>query len=273
MGAKLRKGNVPYTQQPPESIPPNWTGPYGTGLVYVSSNPYMSANSSKFGPAKPNYVGTAPTAGAQWGLGKTAVTTAGAGNPIEFTAYTYFAPPFTAMACFRQTTAPTSGNFASLLSFGGEGSGNGWIIGPFTTTNDIDLQFGGVALYTLLTSAISVDNTYYLIISCTGNGGTATAYLYNANTRVLTVSSAIAVGTALSPTKAMTIGAAHDTVSYTEGFVGSIGAVAIWNRALTANEANKLIVNPYQLWKLPSYGRFSASVQSADPFSFCWSSW
>ena len=146
-------------------------------------------------------------------------------------------PPVTLAAVCYPTEVITNNHW--LLNYQTGTTNDGFRFGARTNW---DFTFGGVADYLFSTLTITVNQWYTFVVTVSGNGGTAIAYLYNWNTKTYQTQS-ITVGTmAGTALNKLTIGADGTNNG---NWVGVINNVALWNRALSAAEVKDFIFFPY----------------------------
>lgn len=142
--------------------------------------------------------------------------------------------------------------FQVIVSQGGVGVTNGFKVA--IASNGIRVTFGGVADYFISNSTVA--NTLYRVcVTVSGNGGTAIAYKNGASV------GSVAVGTMATPASTGTVIGA-DPVSFVLSGT-RIGNVALWNRALSADEV--LLLNNSSL--LSTQPRYVQTDSTPSPTS------
>lgn len=223
------------------------------GLYFASSIPYEKLWTRNSGILKNSPNATLPTYSAFRKLGKTQVTGSSTAAGSVYTGAISPVFPLSVLVGFIATATPVQ--FQSPLSCGGNDSG-GWAIEFATPVTGLNWSMTGVS-DTLLSglASIAVGTIYFLLISVTANNGTVTGYMIDENDN-FSNTAAIAIGAMTAPTGNMAVNCLGST-TLSDSLNGQVGMFAVWDRALTASEANKLLANPYQIWSIPSYGRYS----------------
>ena len=135
-----------------------------------------------------------------------------------------------------------------LIAQGGSSTGKGWSLYAGASVNTLYLNFGSVNQYSM-TTALVPNTTYRVVLTVSGNGGTAKLYLDGVKT-----GSDVTVGTMATPAGTSTLlGCAWNGSAYTGGLASGsqIGDVLLYDRALSAEEAAADYAEPYAILAEP----------------------
>jgi len=254
---RIGRADVPYSQQPPDWMEPANTG-INRGLMFASPAPHAGAFNTQLGSwvaPKIAHGTNAPTYSKTPFIGKSLVVNSTSVTPMQYDGMTMFQLPMTVMVNFRQNSQPTQG---TLLACGGSG-GPGWEFAADSAFVFVMSETAGY--YFTMPQAIDVSVDYTAVLVATGDNGTATVYFKRqdraANAIYQTNTLAIGALTTNIPARPLSVGAAFNdgSTSWVDPGDSHIGSFAVWNRALSASEANALLLNPFQVWKVPSYGK------------------
>jgi hypothetical protein len=234
-----------WTQQPQGAVDIDWSNPLTRGLTYATADGAGGADSSI------TSLGSVPKIADRWGKGD---YFNGSSQKIAKNSLVGRSLDLTVCVLHKSTVLPPNGPTYShvLASTTGASSADyyGWILMLGNVTGAPQFRvyqsaFGGQDADCDATGAINDGKPHLTIATAYGGPGGAMSLDVDGKT----VASSTHPSGIYSRTNNLAIGKArHD---FWGGFEGSIGAVFVFDRVLSAKERSSLSANPWQIFKRP----------------------